>query len=378
MLKASSASPLVCLPPINRPPGRVVVGMSGGVDSSVTAAMLQAAGFDVVGMTMQIWHRSTVHGEETVSAGCCTIDAVDDARKVARALDIPYYVPNFRQPFSVVVDDFAQQYASGRTPNPCVRCNQFVRFDGLLQKAAEVEADYVATGHYAQIEFDSSRNEYILRKAADTAKDQSYVLHTLQQRHLAKVITPLGALTKAETRALARTFALDVASKPDSQEICFVASGDYREFLRSTAGVELKPGPIVDLSGAVVGEHNGIHNYTVGQRKGLGLSGTEPSFVTEIRPRENEIVVGRREDVLHSRLECEDLSFVGSLERETFEAQVRVRSHAQEAGATVTVDGGKGRVVFHEPVWGATPGQLAVFYDGDRVIGGGTITATAA
>lgn len=362
------------LPHIGRTSGRVVVGMSGGVDSSVVAAILKQAGFDVVGMTMQIWHRSSSSEEETAGAGCCTIDAVDDARQVARTLDIPYYVPNFRQPFSAVVDDFARQYAAGRTPNPCVRCNQFVRFDGLIRKADEIEAEYVATGHYARVEFDRDREEFVLQKSADPLKDQSYMLHTLKQRHLARLLTPLGSLEKSETRNLAERFGLAVAAKPDSQEICFVAGGNYREFLRETVGLDARPGPIVDRAGSVLGGHPGIHHFTVGQRKGLRVAGAEAAYVVEIRPEDNTIVVGRREDVAWTTLRCEDLNLVGSLDGDRFEAGVRVRSHAAEAAATVKVDGPSAEVHFHEPVWGAAPGQLAVFYDGDRVIGGGTIS----
>jgi len=350
--------------------------MSGGVDSSVTAAVLQAAGFDVVGMTMQIWHRSSRNQDEAAGAGCCTIDAVDDARQVARALGIPYYVPNFRAPFGAVIDNFGREYAAGRTPNPCVRCNQLVRFDGLLRKADEMEAEYIATGHYARVEFNQSREEFVLRKAVDSAKDQSYVLHTLRQNQLSRLLTPLGSMAKAQTRDLARDFDLPVAAKPDSQEICFVAGGDYRDFLHQTAAVGTSSGPIVDRAGTVLGHHLGIHNYTIGQRKGLRVPGTDAAYVVELRPDDNTVVVGRRQDLLHRRLECVDLHFTGRLGAGIFDAGVRVRSHAPEVPATVEVRTDRAVVSFHEPVWGATPGQLAVFYDDDRVIGGGTITAT--
>lgn len=361
---------------IGRPAGRVVVGMSGGVDSSVTAALLQDAGFDVIGMTMQIWHRSSANQEETASAGCCTIDAVDDARRVARKLDIPYYVPNFRAPFSAVVDNFASEYAAGRTPNPCVRCNQFVRFDGLLKKADEVGAQYIATGHYARVCFDAELDEFVLKKSVDIGKDQSYVLHTLGQQQLSRLLTPLGGLHKADTRALARRFELPVAEKPDSQEICFVAGGDYRSFLEQTADLGSRPGLIVDKSGAEVGSHSGIHHYTIGQRKGLGSGGGPAKYVIALRPKENVVVVGDREDCDHAELRCEDLHFTGRRHDTDFHAQVRVRSHATESDARVRVFGNEAMVTFSEHVWGASPGQLAVFYDGERVIGGGTIVST--
>lgn len=354
-----------------------MVGLSGGVDSSVAAAILQAASFDVVGMTMQIWHRSTHLEEQTVSAGCCTVDAVDDARQVARTLGIRYYVPNFRDPFSVVVDDFAREYVAGRTPNPCVRCNQLVRFTGLIRKADELGAQYVATGHYARVAFDGSRNEYVLMKSIDRAKDQSYVLHTIRQDQLSRLITPLGSLEKSTTRNLANLFGLEVASKPDSQEICFVGNGNYRDFLREAKGIETQAGPIVNRAGTVLGQHSGIEHYTVGQRKGLRISGTQPWHVIELRPRENTVVVGTRQDALHKALTCNGLSFTGVLSAEAFEALVRVRSHGLETAASVTVRGDEATVDFHEPVWGATPGQLAVFYDGDRVVGGGTITTVS-
>lgn len=375
MLPHSQPQPPI--PVINRPPGRVLVGMSGGVDSSVAAAVLKAAGFEVTGMTMEIWHRSNLEGA-TVSAGCCTIDAVEDARRVARLLEIPFYVPNFREPFSIVVDDFAAEYSAGRTPNPCVRCNQFVRFDGLIAKADEIKARYIATGHYARVEFDEARDEYVLKKSADVSKDQSYVLHTLTQNHLSRLITPLGSLTKSETRSLAEAQRLPVAAKPDSQEICFVAGGDYREFLREVSGVENRPGPILSREGEVVGQHAGIHNFTVGQRKGLNLGGPTPSFVIELRPRDNAVVVGTREDVSFRTVECEPLHMVGVQPERRFRAGVRVRSHATEAPATVFMEPQGAIVKFDEPVWGATPGQSAVLYDGDRVIGGGIIASVAA
>jgi tRNA-specific 2-thiouridylase len=363
---------------ITQPRRSVVVGMSGGVDSSVTAAVLQAAGFDVVGLTMQIWHRSSAGDESAAGAGCCTVDAVDDARRVARDLGIRYYVPNFREPFSVVVVDFTSEYAAGRTPNPCVRCNQHVRFGGLLQKADELRADFIATGHYARVEFDRSREEFVLKKAADVAKDQSYVLHTLAQKHLSRIILPLGGLSKSHTRDLARHFGLAVASKPDSQEICFVGSGNYRDFLRDTAGIGGSSGPIVDRAGKVLGTHSGIEHYTIGQRKGLRLAMTEPAYVVELRPRENTVVVGTREEASSSTLQCSDVSLTGTLDGDRFEAAVRVRSHGAETPASVRITGASAQVSFHQPVWGASPGQLAVFYDGDRVIGGGTITSTGA
>ena len=354
--------------------------MSGGVDSSVTAALLQRAGYDVIGITMQIWHRSATFEDPGAMQGCCTIDAVDDARRVASRLGIPYYVPNFREKFSgAVVDDFAAEYLQGRTPNPCVRCNQFVRFDGLIERADELGIDYVATGHYAQVELDAERGEYALKKAVDPAKDQSYMLHTLQQRHLRRILFPLGGLVKTQTRALAREFQLPVADKPDSQEICFVAGKNYKEFLRRYVGDVARPGPIVNRQGTIVGEHDGIHSFTIGQRKGLGISSPEPRYVLELRPAENTVVVGDRADALTPGLECSRLSFTGSRPGERFQASIKIRYRTPDRpGEVHLTSGDRAHVSFDKPVWGVAPGQLAVFYDGERVIGGGTIDAGSA
>ncbi len=324
---------------------------------------------------MQIWHRSQTFEDPGAMQGCCTIDAVDDARRVAARLGIPYYVPNFRDEFAhSVVDDFAAEYLEGRTPNPCVRCNQFVRFDGLLRRADELGIDYVATGHYARVELDPESGEHVLKKAIDPAKDQSYMLHTLRQHHLKRIKFPLGGNTKLETRQLARDFELPVAEKPDSQEICFVAGKNYKAFLREYVGAVPRPGEIVDAGGSVLGTHNGIHEFTIGQRKGLGIAAAQPLYVIALNPKDNLVVVGEREEAMASGLTCSRLSFTGSRSADEFDSTIKVRYRTPDRpGRVRLLEPDRARVLFDKPIWGVAPGQLAVFYEGDTVLGGGTI-----
>ncbi len=352
---------------------KVVVAMSGGVDSSLTAALLVHQGYDVIGATMQIWDSER---EETDDRGCCSLSAVGDARRVADKLGIPYYVLNFRQLFQeTVVDYFVAEYAAGRTPNPCIACNRYVKFEGLLQKALALGAEYVATGHYARIGYDDARGRFLLRKGVDQTKDQSYALYHLNQRTLKHFLMPLGEYTKAETRQLAREAGLAVADKPDSQEICFVPDDDYQSFLAAKAPASLKPGDIVDTHGRVLGRHKGLPLYTVGQRKGLGIAAGRPLYVVALDTDRNQVIVGDDNDVFASELIAGDLNYIAFDELTApLSAAVKIRYSAREAPALITPQGdGQVRVSFETPQRAITPGQSVVFYDGDIVLGGGII-----
>src|SRR5215471_3312518 len=287
---------------------RVIVGMSGGVDSSVTAALLKQAGHDVIGVTLNVWPDLPNMPDVQREDACCALGAVEDARRVADALDIPYYVLNFREVFEDrVIKDFVNTYASGRTPNPCIRCNQFIKFDALLVKARQLGAQYVATGHYARIEHGSPNR---LRKAADPTKDQSYVLYVMSQDRLGAAMMPLGDYTKSSTRQMAADLHLSVADKPESQDICFVPFKRYSEFIELYAPDVLQPGPIVDQEGSVLGEHRGIALHTVGQRRGLGVAAGQPLFVTALDPSTNTVVVGGPEQLLQSSCVLEEVNWI--------------------------------------------------------------------
>ncbi len=353
---------------------KVVVGMSGGVDSSVAAYLLKEQGYDVIGVTMQIWQDEDRTIQEE-NGGCCGLSAVDDARRVAADLGIPYYVMNFKKEFKRdVIDYFIEEYRQGRTPNPCIACNRYVKWESLLKRSLDIGADYIATGHYARIvKLDNGR--YTLMRSATLAKDQTYALYNLTQEQLSHTLMPVGEYSKDEVRAIAEKINLQVASKPDSQDICFVPDGDYASFIEETTGEKMKPGNFVDLDGNVLGQHKGIVHYTVGQRKGLGLSLGRPVFVLEIRPETNEVVIGDHEDSLSYTLRANRVNFmaVGDLEGEK---RVFAKIRYNHKGAWCTVKkSGEDEILctFEEPQRAITPGQAVVLYDGDYVFGGGTI-----
>jgi tRNA-specific 2-thiouridylase len=352
---------------------KVIVGMSGGVDSSVTAALLKQDGHEVIGVTLNVWPDLPNMPDVQREDACCALGAVEDARRVADTLEIPYYVLNFREVFEDrVIKDFVSTYASGRTPNPCIRCNQFIKFDALLVKARQLGAQYVATGHYARIEHGSPNR---LRKAADPTKDQSYVLYVMSQDRLAAALMPLGEFSKSETRQMAAELGLSVANKPESQDICFVPFKHYTEFIELYAPEVLQPGPIVDQEGAVVGEHRGIALHTVGQRRGLGVAAGKPLFVTGLDPRTNSVVVGGAEDLLRSSCTLEEVNWIaGEPPHEPIRAMGKARYRSQEVACTVKAEGSVFRVEFDAPQRALTPGQALVLYDGEYVLGGGTIS----
>ena len=346
--------------------------MSGGVDSSVAALLLQRQGYEVVGVTMRLW---TVERDDlpAVSKRCCSVEDVDDARRVCQMIGAPHYVQNFEREFQEhVVDYFRREYDTGRTPHPCLACNDKIKFEFLLRRAMFLDADFIATGHYSRIHADGGG--WKLFKAADPKKDQSYVLFTLGQEELGRLLLPLGDLTKDDTRRIAAEAGLPVADKPDSQEICFIPDGDYRKFV--SEGRSPKPGKLVDTEGTTLGGHPGVQFFTVGQRRGLGLNGNSgtPRYVVRIDAESNEVVLGREEDLYRHRLWASGLSFIaGEPPPGPTRVTAKIRYKASEAQATLVPRGRWAEVCFDEPQRAVTPGQAVVFYDGDEVVGGGYI-----
>lgn len=353
---------------------KVVVGMSGGVDSSVAAYLLKQQGYEVIGVTMQIWQDAERIVEEE-NGGCCGLSAVEDARRVAAQLEIPYYVMNFKDSFQKnVVDYFVEEYLNGRTPNPCIACNRYVKWESLLQRSLSIGADYIATGHYARI-VKLPNGRYTLRRSATLAKDQTYALYNLTQEQLQRTLMPVGEYSKEEIRKIAEDIQLQVANKPDSQDICFVPDGDYAGFIEKTAGKQLQRGNFVTVDGTVLGEHKGIIHYTVGQRKGLGLALGYPAFVLEIRPETNEVVIGTHEESMAKSLRAGNLNFM-SIEDLTEPLRVFTKIRYNHRGVWATIEKtGEDEILctFEEPQRAVTPGQAVVFYDGEYVLGGGTI-----
>jgi tRNA-specific 2-thiouridylase len=355
---------------------KAVVAMSGGVDSSVAAATLVQEGYEVTGIMLKLWSGDSANTD----SGCCNVRAAEDARRVADSLGIPFYVLNLAERFEdTVVRDFQTNYASGRTPNPCVRCNQWIKFDALFERAMALGADVLATGHYARITEKGGR--FRLLRGLDARKDQSYVLWMLGQEQLKRTRFPVGEHDKSETRRIAAELGLRTAAKPDSQEICFVRSGDFDAYVTEHMPDAALPGPIVDSEGTVLGEHRGVGRYTVGQRKGLGISLGVPVFVTDVDPKSNVVVVGPREGLGVSELCVEEVSFTDPAPT-AGKVLVQHRAHGDVANGTLLpVERGKARVRFDEPVEAVAPGQSAAFYcasDPDELVGGGIISQTVA
>ena len=364
----------------------IAVAMSGGVDSSTVAAMLRAEGSNVIGLTMQLWNQRRLAGREgipeSVQGRCCSLDDVYDARRVAETIGIPYYVVNHEDRFERdVVRPFVEEYLSGRTPIPCSLCNNHLKFDQLLAVAQQIGADAIATGHYARVEFDEVRDRWLLKRPTDRSKDQTYFLFGLTQEQLSRTLFPLGGMTKPEVRELARKHGLALAEKPDSQEICFVPGGDYKKFLDAYLAeqgdsVADTAGELVTADGRVIGEHSGIHNFTIGQRKGLGVATGSPLYVLQIKGDTRQVIVGEQENLYSRTLLTRRTNLIATGELPgPMRVSVKIRHRHEPAGAMIEKTGTDEIVVtFDEPQRAVTPGQAAVFYDGEIVVGGGWIT----
>ena len=352
---------------------QVVVALSGGVDSAVAAALLVEQGYQVIGVMLRLWTQPGPDGDARANR-CCLPEAVDRARRVADGLDVPFYLINAETLFKAqVVDYLVAEYAAGCTPNPCVRCNRTIRFGLLLEHALALGAQYLATGHYAQV--CKVEDRYLLRRGRDPHKDQSYFLHGLTQEQLAHVLFPLGELTKQEVRAIAHRRGLPVAEQPESQDICFLADGDYRHFLASQAPHLFRPGPVRDSAGRVLGQHRGLPAYTIGQRKGLGISAAQPLYVLAIEPAENTLIVGPVQELSQAECLVAEVHYVGG-ETPTapFQATAQIRYRAPASEVTVTpLPDQAAHVRFLSPQLGLTPGQFLVLYEGEVVLGGGVI-----
>lgn len=348
--------------------------MSGGVDSSVAAYLITSQGYETVGVTMRLFHNDEIDGISDKKCG--SDNDVRDAQSIADKLGIPYYVFNYTDNFKLqVIERFVEAYRNGRTPNPCIDCNRYIKFNQLMQRAKELEYDYVVTGHYAINEYDEKRGRYILRKATDPSKDQSYVLYSLTQEQLKHILFPLGRMTKNEARDIAEKQGFVNAEKHDSQDICFVPDGDYAKFIENWCGLTFNKGDFVDKDGNFIAKHKGIINYTIGQRKGLGIAAKAPYYVVSKNLDSNEVVLGSNEDLFSDELVATDLNFI-SVEKltEPMRVKAKVRYRQKETDAVISpLENGDVKVKFDEPQRAIAPGQAVVFYDGDMVVGGGTI-----
>ncbi len=350
------------------PKGRVLVAMSGGVDSSVAAAILKEAGYEVIGATIKIWPKELCGREKKKS--CCSLKDIEDARKVSKEIGIRHYVLNLEADFRKnVIDYFTDEYLSARTPNPCIACNEKINFGSLLKKAEALDCDFIATGHYARIETNSS---FRLKEAVDKTKDQSYVLFCLKQGQLKKILLPIGNLTKNEVRGKAKELGLTIYDKPDSQEICFVPDNNYPDFIKKYRNIKPQKGDIIDKSGNVLGHHMGFWNFTIGQRRGLGIAHKEPLYVIKIKPERNIVVVGTAEDVKKKSFLVKKVNWLTDVPKKELEVKIRY-NHKKALASIKDLAGNKAKVVFKEPQNAITPGQAAVFYDGEYVAGGGWI-----
>jgi len=353
---------------------KVAIGMSGGVDSSVAAYLLKEQGYDVVGVTMLLWQDKSLN-EAVPESVCSKFLAVDDAKKVANQLEIPHHIIDFRDIFKHhVVDYFTEEYKKGRTPNPCIVCNRYIKWDALLKYGVELGADYIATGHYARV-IQLSNGRYTIKKSVTADKDQTYALYNLTQEQLKKTIMPIGDYTKEEVRKIAKKIGIQVADKPDSMEICFIPDHDYAGYIERKTDYKAVPGNFVDMQNHIIGTHKGIIHYTVGQRKGLGLALGKPVFVVAIRPETNEIVIGDNEDLFLRKLYANHINFMGIEKIENpMKAQAKIRYSHQGSNCVVSMkDTDTLECIFDEPVRAITPGQAVVLYDGDVCLGGGTI-----
>ncbi len=367
---------------------KVIVAMSGGVDSSVAAYLLKKRGLNIIGLSFELWDRRDIKNSNV----CCSIETIQLAKSVANKLGIEHYTVDVRDTFyRYVIEDFCTSYIEGITPNPCILCNKYIKFDFLLKKAEEIGADLIATGHYARIglvpcgtgqnpvpeavQGITENDRFLLKKGIDAKKDQSYVLYVMKQAELAKTVFPLGGMKKKETREIARELGLATALRSESQEICFVGDDKYADFIKSFSPDALQPGPIVNMNEKVVGEHKGIAFYTIGQRKGLGIESLKPHYVVNIDRKENIIIVGSKEDAMKKNFKVKDLNWISiNTLSSTMRCHVKIRSTMQGSPATIRPeDGNKIIVDYDEPQWAPAPGQSAVFYDGDEVIGGGMI-----